>query len=690
MNRNLALLIITFMLSLCASSIQSKGIYIPTQMTSDGYSATDTTKTWCKLRSRESSNIIVFWAKGYGANDPNSSKVASSYRVDIDDMLSKLELFYQENIQRLRFAGDSTAYSKSNLSKYKMVILLYYTTDWMAYGSGFDDYIGGMWVSPSTCHPVGSTIAHEIGHSFQYQCYCDLKGYVGFRYQIGKGNDYWEQTAQWQSYNLYRSEAFTSYNFTVYTKNYFRAFTHEWQRYASCFYQWYQTQKHGIDMIGRIWRSATYNGEDPNQVYMTLTGMSVKDFYKEYYDAASKLVTWDLDSLRDYGKNYIGAQQYNYVDLGGGKFQVPYSYCPQSTGYNVIPLHVPAAGTKISTVFTALPPGCNLAKGDPGKANITDTSYTAVTKYNTFSGSQTKRGFRHGYVALLKDSTRLYFNTDSVYALGADTLSDTTSIVIPENTVKLWYVVSPAPTSYFVHKWSEDETTDDQWPYQIKLLNTDIFGHINITNQAVVDTTINYTVGFDPSSTTYPATTVTVEGDEASAVGTAFQMQLTDIPSHMVTWSSTMSDNQIMFYAYKGSGVLYSSGSTANGYGHWFDNFGNMVSYPSGYVYSEFDPSTMTFTIGQYPGKCKAGDHFVIRQALRYYKNGKYARANFVFNIYIGGVPANISTIKEDNTRLNVYNIDGVLVKRGVSRDSATKGLKKGIYIINGKEIVVK
>ena len=114
MNRNLASLIIIIMLSLYVNSVQSKNIYIPTQMTSEGYSATDTAKTWCKLRSRENNNIIVFWAKGYGANDPNSSKVASSYRVDIDDMLSKLEIFYEENIERLRFAGDSAAYSKSN------------------------------------------------------------------------------------------------------------------------------------------------------------------------------------------------------------------------------------------------------------------------------------------------------------------------------------------------------------------------------------------------------------------------------------------------------------------------------------------------------------------------------------------------------------------------------------------------
>ena len=68
-----------------------KSIYIPQQMYDEGYSETDESKQWCKVRSRESDNIIVFWANGYGQNDPNSTAVPSEYRVDIDDMLEKLE-----------------------------------------------------------------------------------------------------------------------------------------------------------------------------------------------------------------------------------------------------------------------------------------------------------------------------------------------------------------------------------------------------------------------------------------------------------------------------------------------------------------------------------------------------------------------------------------------------------------------
>ena len=54
-----------------------------------------------------------------------------------------------------------------------MEIYLLYQTEWLATGAGYDNVIGALWVNPTTCQPVGSAIGHEIGHSFQYQIYCD-------------------------------------------------------------------------------------------------------------------------------------------------------------------------------------------------------------------------------------------------------------------------------------------------------------------------------------------------------------------------------------------------------------------------------------------------------------------------------------------------------------------------------------
>jgi hypothetical protein len=296
-----------------------KKIYLPTEVVNGG-DLNDTASTWCYQRSIQGDDIIIFWGKGYGANDPNSSAVPSAYRVDVKDMLAKLESFYDLNVNKLKFA--TVGKDSSTLDKYKMVILLYYTTDWMAYGGGFDYKVGGMWVSPSTCHPVGSTIAHEIGHSFQYQIYCDYlmnhPSYdsnaksVAFQYQIGNGNSFWETTAQWQSYQAYPDQYYNpeNYNAVFRTRCYYHPY-HEWQRYANYFIIEWFNYKHGIDTPSRIWHECV-SPEDPSQVYMRLFygGYSnisqVNSFSDELYDMAAHWVTWDIPSLRTYGQDHIG------------------------------------------------------------------------------------------------------------------------------------------------------------------------------------------------------------------------------------------------------------------------------------------------------------------------------------------------------------------------------------------------
>lgn len=472
--------IFLFLLALAMPSIAQKAVYIPQQTLKDeGYNPSTTVNDlsvpWCRYRSRESDNIIVFWAAGYGDNDPNSPAVPEAFRVDIDDLLRKLEAFYDLNVNRLKFAD----LSNSNLSRYKMVICLYYTTEWMAYGSGFDDVIGGMWVSPSTCHPVGSTIAHEIGHSFQYQCFCDLHGAVGFRYNWGpSGCSYWEATAQWQSVMAYPDEMYAQ-SMYVYRKTHNMAMSHEWMRYQSYWMHYWWADRYGDDMIGRLWRGATTWGDDVNQVYMKLNGKTAVDLYRDYMDAAMHFVTWDFqnEDWRRRGSYFdIGNFVYNYVPVGAGEFQVAYYSCPQSTGYNVIPLDVPQAGTTISTLFTALPPGSPLADGDPRMFwNGNNDAPIATDTYNHFA-NESARGFRLGYVALKRNGERVYSTEDKVYCTGTDETSVDVSFTVPADVERLWFVVSPAPSSYIMHEWDENILNDDQWPYRVKFEGTGIPG----------------------------------------------------------------------------------------------------------------------------------------------------------------------------------------------------------------------
>lgn len=571
----------------------SLAIYIPQEFQNMNFN--DTTSTWCYPRSRQSEHFIVFWDAKYGNKDPNSVDIPPAYRVNIDDLLTKAESFYDLNINVLKFAERGKG--KSNLDKYKMMIFLYYQDEWLATGSGYDDVIGALWVSPGTSQPVGSTIAHEIGHSFQYQVHCDLGGGSGFRYGFGGngGNGFWEQTAQWQAYQSYPLEAFSSHNFTVYTQNYHRHVHHEWQRYASYFIHYYWAEKHGIDIIGRIWREAQ-QPEDPIQAYMRITGISSAQLNDELYEAAAKFATWDLDALRENGKNYIGAQTFNFNELADGSFQVAYDHCPGTSGYNLIPLKVPAAGTQISTVFTGL-------------AN--------AAGYNTVDAS--RAGWRYGYVALLNNGTRVYGNM-------AQGNSQNVSFTVPENCAKLWFVVTGAPSSYAAHPWDEEESNDEQWPYKVKFTNTTLINHIDLGEGTTPrDTTLTFDLSFPRDTINYSGKTLTVD---ATPLAQAFVLQPSKITQLM--------GSSIKFYAVEPNGSLNAT-TTANGYGHWFDANGNVVNWGSNAkVFSEFNESNFTFSTGQYPAQAASGDQYTIKQALVYtYESGKTAQATFVFRIKI-------------------------------------------------------
>lgn len=419
-------------------------IYIPNDLKENDFES-DTSR-WSYKRSESSDHFIVFWAKGYGDLNPGDTAVEESYRVNIDSLLIKAEEFYALNIGELKFA--ETGEGKSKLDQYKMMIFLFYQKEWMATGSGYDDVIGALWVSPNTCQPVGGVIGHEIGHSFQYQVFCDLGGDHGFRYGFGKdgsgGNGFWEQTAQWQSFQAYPELVFKNYHFKQYNDHYFKHVCHEDYRYASYFIHYFWADKHGHDFIGKLWRGAL-KPEDPIQAYMRITEISVDQMNDEMYEAASKFVTWDLPALKPYAADFVGSQSYAYTTLEDGVYQVDTTHVPGTTGYNVIPLELPKEGQEVKTLFE-------------GKVN--------AEGFNTVA-DPTRAGWRYGYVALLSDGTTAYSEMNKE-------TSGTATYSVPENAEKLWLVVTGAPTSYIPHPWDDDNSNDDQWPYQLSFENTDM------------------------------------------------------------------------------------------------------------------------------------------------------------------------------------------------------------------------
>ena len=695
------------LVAMASNVVAQKSVYIPWEWRN--FNANDTLLykesdpenkyTWSKTRSKESDNFIVFWDKYYGNTIPTNA--AYAYQVDIDDLLAKAEIFYALNVGKLKFADLAV----SKLSKNKILIVLNHSTGWICYGGGYDFEAAALWLSPSTCKPVGQSVAHEIGHSFQYMCYSDYGSETGFHSAIGMGACIWEQTAQWQSVMSYPELMFDQ-SINVYKNSHHYAFSHEWQRYQSYWFHYYLADKYGDDIIGRIWRHKVTKAWDFNQVYMDLMGYTAEDLFREYMDHAMKMVTWDLDAIREYGKNYIGVHTYNYVPLGGKKFQVAYSSCPEATGYNVIPLNVPNAGTTITTNFTALKAVSRLAEGDPATFLNGNSVYEASGKkaYNS-NVHLAKRGFRLGYVALLKDGTRVYSTEDSVYCKGRTEKTEQVSFTVPENVDRLWLVVSPAPTDYIVHQWDDNYSNDVQWPYQVEFEETNLYGAADIQEgKEIGDVEFTYDVYMEPRNS-YAATPVVLGGEELAALGTAFQMQAGEIANKMVSYSSSGPANgKVMFYAVDPAGNLVQSKSTANGYGHWFGATGNLTNWgASAYVFSEYSPNGHVFNIGQYENRCKNGSNYTIRQALRYKDaNGNEAIAKFIFNVHItttrSGVeltnidleetPNAIVGVEGDklNAPVNVYSLDGRVVKKATNPSDALNGLDKGVYIYGGKK----
>jgi hypothetical protein len=586
------------------STVDTSRIYVPGELRSmDLYSSSS---TWFYGRSKQSEHFIVFWGKNYdeyGDITPTEYPNAT-YRVDIDDLLEKAEEFYDMNVNTLKFVTPG----ESKTDDYKMMIFLYFTTDWMSYGSGYDNVIGAIWQSPSTCQPVGSTIAHEIGHCFQYQVYCDLGGNSGWRYGFGSngGNVYWEQCAQWQSYQSYPMEAFTSYNFGVYIDNCYRSTFHEWQRYANYFINYYWADKHGIDFIGKLWQQSGAAGqEDPAQAYMRINGISLDEYNNEQFDYARRMVTWDLDAIRANGENYVGAHSCALDKVDDDYWQVSVDNCIENHGYNVIRLNVPDAGTTITADFAGI-------AGAPG--------YNAINVHAA--------GWRYGYVALKGDGTRVY----------SDMYSDnsgTASFTCPENCDKIWFVVSGAPTSYWMHPWDEDATNDEQWPYKVKFSGTNIYGVLEFTeDDQPHDTTFVFNLSFPADAGSYSGTTASVD---IVKLCYAFVLNATEITSNI---GLPNTNKNIKFYGVNNDGSL-AVNATANGLGHWFDADGNVCNWSSATtginkVFSEFDESSFIFTIGQHPGRCAAGDVYKIKQAMVYSPaTGQYYTATFEFNITI-------------------------------------------------------
>ena len=595
---------------------------------------------WSWFRSKQSEHFFVFWEAGFG-DDPNSSELPDGMRVDIDDLLKKAEQFYKTNVSTLKMA--ETGQGKSYLDKYKMEIYLLYQTEWLATGSGYDNTIGALWVNPSTCQPVGSVIAHEIGHSFQYQVSADKlltgEGHetnygmdCGFRYGFGAngagGCAYWEQCAQWQSFQDYPEVTFFD-SFYAWQQNFHRHFNHEWMRYASVYFQYYFTQKHGIEAYGRIWKESKFP-EDPLQTYMRLyCNNDLQTFYDDYAEYAQKVLTYDFGSIQQYADDNAKAFK-SQMFKEGGKFRPSYANCPGTTGFNAILLNVPAAGTTVKASLAALPVGSALAADDPGEVKDGDGKVVGtVHKYN--SQSNKTANYRFGFVAI-KGGKAIAYGKMTKGSEGEAEMK------VPAGTDKLYLVVVATPDTYNRHPWNDDESDDEQWPYEVSFSGTNVSGYIDVdVNADPKDVSLSFDLKCDASLDTYELGRIDFASNGAlEKIAQAFAMQPATLAGSTLPIAANTepkpAEGKIAF------GLQQPDGSIAYNYtanvGFWcsaegkVDNWGDTAP-----VFFEYDKDSFVLSYGHRFGVSKAGTKYVVKPVLVYTKGGKLYKATITLNM---------------------------------------------------------
>lgn len=129
----------------------------------------DSNERWCKLRSYQTDNIICFWEAGFGTDPTKLINPASpTTTFNLVTYLAECEKIWQFHVNVLK----ATPANGTKLNKYKFLFMLNYTTNWMAYGGGYDYTIGAMWLNPA---PMGVGSAAEypyfvLGHELSIPC----------------------------------------------------------------------------------------------------------------------------------------------------------------------------------------------------------------------------------------------------------------------------------------------------------------------------------------------------------------------------------------------------------------------------------------------------------------------------------------------------------------------------------------
>lgn len=556
-------------------------LYQPASMPGD---FTSSSNHWNFERSQESEHFVCFWEEGSTAN--------------ISQLLNLAEKTWDVYTRRLGFVKEG----QSSTDTHKILIRAYNTTGWVASGSGEDLKVGTFNISPSAVGARGGhTVAHEIGHTFQYltNVDCGADNTHGFNYGLGEngegGNGFWEDCANWMAYKVYPERQFTDGEyFEGYLDRCHLNLMHEDGRYYNCFYQDFLCDRFGEDFIGRLWREAI-RPEDPVDATKRLQGLSQDEFSALMYDCFARMCTWDTPSIREAAAHRHGAHANHLraVDLNGEEwFQVDSAHCPQNYGYNITRLKVPAAGTTLRVEFQGL-------TGETGYRNV----------------NPSRSGWRWGLVCQQADGSTLYSPMQQGRTGSLDYL-------VPEQCQNLWLVVMGAPTQWWHHAWDNSSANDEQWPYRVKLTGTRPYGLFRTytaddfpAGYVRRDTTLVIQAQLPYSGSNYSSVRVQYDLDALSEALGLTTAQLKGIRA------SASANPRFVGISANGSLTPNTTTSTSSTtrLGHWFSTTGNVTGYDGhAAVFAEMYPDSYGCYVGQYPGRLRAGQTYTIRQGIVY------------------------------------------------------------------------
>jgi len=389
---------------------------------------------FCYKRMVQGDNVAIFWSKEYG-EDPMTNPDANK-RFDAKFALKECERIYDYYVNELKMVRKGSSISDDH----KLLVFVFGGNEGTAYGGGIEDKVGALWTPAVRVNkPPYGVLAHEMGHSFQFMSRVDNGG----RDIRGPIVEMSAQYMLWQVYPEWMT--FENGHLIDFMKQTHLAFMHRSNTYHSPFVLEYWSDKHGLEFFGKLCRSSLPE-EDPVMTYKRLNLLTQEQFNDEIFDASRKFITWDIKRIEKVAKSYANQHQCALVDIGDGWYRIPATHCPQNYGYNGIKLKVPAAGTQVVLNFKGI-------AGADGYNNV----------------QPDKAGWRYGFLASLKDGSRVYGNPSKA-AAGSATFK------VPANTAYLWLVVSGAPTEHWSVVTGQQAkpgyNLEEQWPYQIKLTGT--------------------------------------------------------------------------------------------------------------------------------------------------------------------------------------------------------------------------